>query len=99
MLLQILYTGVKHMNINIIITSLQVGINATVVPNDDGTYTILVNKHLTKEKMIKAILHELQHIENNDWGAEEQAAIIESLVNNSFHDVDINDYNLFFKVV
>lgn len=87
------------MNINIIITRLPVGINATVSLNDDGTHTILVNKHLTKEKIIKAILHELQHIENNDWGVEEQATIIESLVNNSFNDVDLNNYNFFFNVV
>lgn len=50
------------MNINIIITHLEHGVDAVTTPNDDGTYTIAINIHLCEDRARKALLHEITHI-------------------------------------
>lgn len=42
-------------------------IDATAIPNDDGTYTIYVNSRLSIERQRKAYLHEIRHIKNDDF--------------------------------
>lgn len=37
------------------------------VRNSDGTYTVFINACLNAEKQMQAYLHELQHIEANDF--------------------------------
>lgn len=38
-----------------------------VSPNPDGTYTILLNGKLTKERQIEAFWHAVRHIRHNDF--------------------------------
>ncbi len=38
-----------------------------VVPNEDGTYTILINARLSSEGQVQAYEHAMRHIENNDF--------------------------------
>ncbi|MFR5314691.1 MAG: hypothetical protein ACLTH1_01725 [Sellimonas intestinalis] len=42
-------------------------VNEAVTENEDGSYTIFVNKSLCESKQIKAINHALNHIKNNDF--------------------------------
>lgn len=55
------------MNINIIITRLEYGIDAVTTPNDDGTYTIAINNKLCEERAKKALLHEITHIKKTTF--------------------------------
>lgn len=38
-----------------------------VVPNEDGSYTILINSRLTYDSQLKAYEHAMRHINNNDF--------------------------------
>lgn len=42
-------------------------IPSTVVPNEDGSYTIFLNARLSFEKQREVFLHELEHIHNHDF--------------------------------
>lgn len=41
-----------------------------VTPNDDGTYTVLINDRLSYEGRVKAYEHAMRHIYENDFEAE-----------------------------
>lgn len=41
--------------------------NEMVVPNEDGTYTILINARLSSEGQIRAYEHAMRHITENDF--------------------------------
>ena len=41
--------------------------NEMVVPNEDGSYTILINARLYYEGQYKAYQHGMKHIEDNDF--------------------------------
>lgn len=43
-------------------------VNEAVTENEDGSYTIFVNKNLCESKQISAVSHALSHIKNNDFG-------------------------------
>lgn len=38
-----------------------------VTPNEDGSYTVLINCRLSDEQQKEAYLHALKHIHNNDF--------------------------------
>lgn len=38
-----------------------------VTPNSDGTYTILLNGKMSREKQTEAFWHAINHIESNDF--------------------------------
>ena len=38
-----------------------------VTPNEDGTYTVLINARMSYETQRKALLHALGHILNDDF--------------------------------
>lgn len=40
---------------------------ALVTPNDDGTYTILVNNQVSESRQQRAIRHEIKHIEEGHF--------------------------------
>lgn len=42
--------------------------NEIVVPNEDGSYTILINAKLSRDGMMKAYQHAIKHIINEDFG-------------------------------
>lgn len=41
--------------------------NEMIVPNADGTYTVLINARSAYNKQIEAFKHALQHIKNMDF--------------------------------
>lgn len=45
--------------------------------NSDDTHTIVINSKLSSEMQKRTLLHELQHIEGNDFESEEDAIEIE----------------------
>ncbi len=87
------------MNINIVITRLTPHVKAMTTPNDDGTYTIIVNNHLSREEAIKEIVHELTHIEGNDFSREVQATLLEEMVRRNTDSCDIGKFNFFYHYV
>lgn len=87
------------MNINIVIASLAPQVKAMTTPNDDGTYTIIVNGHLSREDTIREIVHELTHIEDNDFSAESQATILEEMVRRNAGVCDISRFNFFYHYI
>lgn len=87
------------MNINIVITRLTPHVKAMTTPNDDGTYTIIVNDHLSREEAIKEIVHELTHIEGNDFSAEAQATLLEEMVRRNTDSCDVGKFNFFYHYV
>lgn len=42
--------------------------------NEDGCYTVFLNSNDTSERRLKAYLHELDHIENEDLEMKDAAA-------------------------
>lgn len=55
------------------------GVNGMVTTNDDGTYSIYINANASKEEQYVAYLHELRHIQNNDFYNGKPIAEIEDL--------------------
>lgn len=84
------------MNINIIITRLSPKIKAMTTPNEDGTYTIIVNEALSQSDAIKAVVHELHHI---DFTAESQATILEEMVARNKKACNLHRYNFFYHYI
>ena len=68
-------------------------------PNDDGTYTIIVNDHLSRGEAIKEIVHELTHINGNDFSAEAQATLLEEMVRQNTEGCDVGEFNFFYHYV
>ena len=42
-------------------------IGGYITPNLDGTFTVYLNKRLNRERNIKSIHHELEHMINDDF--------------------------------
>ena len=42
-------------------------VREVVVENEDGNYTIFIDSSISKETQVKAYLHALRHIQNNDF--------------------------------
>ena len=38
-----------------------------VVPNEDNSYTVIINSRLSKEKQMAAYMHAMKHISGNDF--------------------------------
>lgn len=41
--------------------------NETVTVNEDGSYTIFINRNLCESKRLKAFNHAINYIKNNDF--------------------------------
>lgn len=41
--------------------------NEAVTVNEDGSYTIFINRNLCESKRIKALNHAINHIKSNDF--------------------------------
>lgn len=67
--------------------------------NDDGSYTIIINKDISTERKKEAVLHELTHIEENDFSAEIQATLLEEMVRRNTEDCDVGEFNFFYHYV
>lgn len=70
-------------NIFIHLKDLPHTIPAFSVSNPDGSYTIIINAHLSHEGRMKAYKHELSHIQNNDHDKQCAVDEIELTVHNS----------------
>ena len=59
---------IKSINYQIQLIEFKNGkIKEMVVPNEDGSYTILLNSRLSYEKQIECCKHALNHIINDDF--------------------------------
>lgn len=54
-------------DVNVFLVNFPTPGNEMVVPNEDGTYTILINAKLSQDGQIKAYQHALDHINNGDF--------------------------------
>lgn len=54
-------------NINVQILDFGNSIPATVTINDDGSFSIFLNARLSYERRLEAYLHEIRHIQNQDF--------------------------------
>lgn len=88
------------MNVNIIITQLEPGIDAVTTPNDDGTYTIAINNKLCEERAKKALLHEITHIKKDDFSSFEKASLLERMLRASdYLNQELENINFYYHVV
>lgn len=49
--------------------------NEMVVPNEDGSYTILINARLSNEGQLRAYQHAMKHITDNDFSKSDVQSI------------------------
>lgn len=87
------------MNINIVVTPLPPHVKAITTPNEDGTYTIIVNERLSRDAAIKEIIHELKHIKGNDFGSDEQATLLEEMVRRNAEQIALDNITFFYHYV
>ena len=66
------------MNVTLLYAELKPSQTAVVRENEDGSYTILINKNKCPERQIQGVLHELAHIKNDL-----HADMVESLLHNA----------------
>lgn len=53
--------------INVQLLNMDTKIPEQLVKNDDDSYTIFLNARLTQESRVKSYIHDLKHIEENDF--------------------------------
>lgn len=68
----------NNANIYIYYVDMPCSISSNVVDNGDGSYTLYLNSRLSYEKNIEGYLHELRHINNDDFNSFEDIQKIES---------------------
>ena len=71
--------------------------NEFVVPNPDGSYTIMINSRLSYSGQLKAYQHALRHIMNNDFEKNnaqsiEYEAHKNSVINNASEPISAQKY-------
>ena len=87
------------MNIILIYQQMPFHVRALTHKNDDGSYTIIINKNISTERQKEAVLHELTHIEGNDFSAESQATLLEEMVRRNNKGCDLGKFNFFYQYV
>lgn len=84
------------MNIVLTYQILPFHIRALTHENEDGSYTILINTNLCHERQMAAVLHELTHIQGNDFTNEEQADLLEKMIHTQKQNiVDLSEFEFF----
>lgn len=86
------------MTINIIFAPVP-NAKAAVTENEDGSYSIVVSKSLSREQAQKEIIHELGHIVSDDFGNDVQAKLIEEMIRRSGIIPDISGIEFYCQVV
>lgn len=86
------------MNVILVFTQLRPSQNAVLHPNDDGSYTILVNTNKCYKKQVDGVFHELRHISNNDFNSDLHADIIERIIRDNT-TVNLDGINFFYHVI
>lgn len=87
------------MNVILIYQKMPFHVRALTHKNDDGSYTIIINKNISTERQKEAVLHELTHIEGNDFSAETQATLLEEMVRRNTDSCDVGKFNFFYHYV
>lgn len=84
------------LNIILIYQQMPFHIRALTHENDDGSYTIIINKNISTERQKEAVLHELTHIQGNDFTNEEQADLLEKMLHAQKQNiVDLSEFEFF----
>lgn len=84
------------MNVILIYQKMPFHVRALTHKNDDGSYTIIINKNISTERQKEAVLHELTHIEGNDFTNEEQADLLEKMLHAQKQNiVDLSEFEFF----
>lgn len=83
------------MNIVLTYQMLPFHIRALTHENEDGSYTILINRNISSERQKEAVLHELTHIKGNDFSAEIQADLLEKMLHAQQATPDLQDIQFF----
>lgn len=86
------------MTINIIFAPIP-NTKAVVTENEDGSYSIVVSKSLSREQAQKEIMHELGHIVSDDFSKDVQANLIEEMIRRSGIVSDISGIEFYCQVV
>jgi hypothetical protein len=87
------------MTINIVLSRLDSGIDAETIPNEDGTYTIRLDKNLCREKALHELVHELKHIKSNDFESDLQTDLLERMGRESnFIEESFKGVNFYYHV-
>lgn len=85
------------MNIILIHKDLPYSIKAFHQLNEDGTFTIFVNSRQSIDQQKSGILHEVAHIDRNDFDSDLQADMIEKLLHNAGWSSDLSDIEFFVR--
>ena len=59
--------GVMKLDVNTFLLDMDVLIPEHVIANSDGSYTVLINSRLSRERQLEAFSHAMEHIERNDF--------------------------------
>ena len=59
--------GVMKLDVNTFLLDMDVLIPEHVIANSDGSYTVLLNSRLSRERQQECYRHALLHISNNDF--------------------------------
>lgn len=59
--------GVMKLDVNTFLMDMDVLIPEHVIANSDGSYTVLLNSRLSRERQLEAFSHAMKHIERNDF--------------------------------
>lgn len=54
-------------DINVCLVNFPCSGEEMVIPNEDTSYTILINSRLSHENQVKAYYHAIKHLQNNDF--------------------------------
>ena len=56
-----------HPEINVVVMNNPFGVKGSINPNKDGSYTIIIDAHLSFEEQQKVYKHEYDHIISGDF--------------------------------
>ena len=87
------------MNVTLFYAELKPSQTAVVRENEDGSYTILINRNKPRDKQIQGVMHELSHINSDDFYSDLQAGIIERITHDAKHDADISGFTFYSNVL
>lgn len=67
-------------DINVQLVKMPCKIDAAVTANEDGSYTMFVNRNISAEQQKEAVMHELRHINCGDFFCDKDADEIEAKI-------------------
>lgn len=92
-------------SINVIQMAMNSKTHSVIHPNDDGSYTIVINSQLCELKKRAALYHELAHLFGDDFNRFEHATVLESMLRESNYleggdlESDFPGINFYFHVI